>query len=298
VVRLPQAGRLILRDLYVQVLLAILGTNFGVHAMWWQPELTDLLMQHATCSVSGVLFEGRPYTLLTAKYVFALFCASGARDFGAHAVTAGTTAIAFLCVAACAANFAFAAAATATRVFCTSVSTCLRCGPLGAACWMTLSTSTSGFLLSCWCVVFIAVGVRVRAFPLRARLQRPSPIGFVALYTVAGLAGSALDVAVNDAWFQLFSASLGASGAVMGVLTYSFLGDKRDVAAEILFVHLSGRAANALLLAVNGAGTAYMLMYGVHALGVSWAAHLGGMAVGALAYAGQRAWVRGALAAH
>jgi membrane associated rhomboid family serine protease len=98
--------------------------------------------------------------------------------------------------------------------------------------------------------------------PLEAALGR---IRFTALYLLSALGGSAVSYAFNPPT----SASLGASGAVFGLLA-AFLVVNRRLGRD------TSRVAVLLLV---------IFVYGVITPGVDWRAHLGGLVAGALAAA-------------
>lgn len=119
-----------------------------------------------------------------------------------------------------------------------------------------------------------------------SRAQRLSPESFLTLYAASGIAGSLLSAGLSAAR-GVSVPSLGASGAVLGALTYYLLHNP-DARMWVMGVEMSGSQTHALNVGLNTLGAVYSMRRGGGAGGVDWAAHVGGIASG-WAYAEWRA---------
>lgn len=115
----------------------------------------------------------------------------------------------------------------------------------------------------------------------QARAPRLSATEFYGMYMAAGLVGSGASHVFRIAQGALVVPSLGASGAVFGVLTY-FLVAHPEAQMLVMGIPMQAETLMAVNVLMNAAGALYSLTSGKAA--IDTAAHLGGIAVGLLMY--------------
>lgn len=120
--------------------------------------------------------------------------------------------------------------------------------------------------------------ISLGSFSYPLLVQGMSHASFWGLYTASGLAGSVLSTAVNRVR-RIATPSLGASGAVFGVLTYYLLHNPHSGALLMGVVELSAQQMLITSVVLN-----LLLAASVRRVRVDGTAHLGGMLAGWMWY--------------